>query len=330
VTTVQAAYIDRLGGPETIRYGRLPAPVPGPGEVLVHVRATTVNHVDTFVRAGLFRTALTFPFVIGRDLAGTVVATGAETTGFRPGQPVWCNSMGHDGRSGAAAELVAVPADRLYPLPDGVSPDDAVAVAHPAATAYLALFTHGGLRANEVVVIVGGAGNVGSAMVTMAAEAGARVVTTASTADIGYCREIGAADVLDYRDPGLAGRLGAACPDGAALYVDPAGVNDLETAVGLLAPGGRIVLLAGARSRPVLPVGPLYQRDCAIRGFVISHATTAELAEAAGEVGRLLAAGVLRSRRIDPLPLSAAADAHRMVEAGLTRGRRLVLRSPAG
>ncbi|MFD7656134.1 NADPH:quinone reductase [Actinosynnema sp. NPDC059797] len=327
MNTVRAAYVDRLGGPEEIRYGELAAPVPGPREVLVDVRATTVNHVDTFIRAGLFRTPLTFPFVVGRDLVGTVVSAGAEVTGFRPGDAVWCNSMGHGGRPGAAAERVAVPADRLYPVPAGVSQDDVVAVAHPAATAYLALFTHGGLRQGDVVVVVGGAGNVGSAMVAMAAATGARVVTTASAADFAYCREIGASEVVDRRDPGQAERLRAACPDGVDLYLDPAGANDVETAVDLLAHRGRVVLLAGMRARPTLPVGPLYLRDCAIRGFVISHATVAELAEAAGEINRLLAAGVVRPRRVDHLPLSATPEAHRLVEAGKTRGRRIVLRT---
>ncbi|RST16622.1 NADPH:quinone reductase, partial [Streptomyces sp. WAC04770] len=121
-----AAYIEQLGSPDTIRYGELPQPVAQAGEVLVDVSVASVNHVDTFVRSGAWRTPVTFPFVIGRDLAGTVAAA-APGTGFEVGERVWCNSMGHAGRQGAAAERVAVPADRLYRLPDGVDPEDAVA-----------------------------------------------------------------------------------------------------------------------------------------------------------------------------------------------------------
>src|SRR5207253_765147 len=110
---------------------------------------------DTFVRSGAWRTPLEFPFVIGRDLVGTVAAAGAGAGGFRVGDRVWCNSLGHDGRQGAAAEQAVVPVDRLYHLPDGVDPVDAVALAHPAATAHLALFTHGRLRAGESVAVLG-------------------------------------------------------------------------------------------------------------------------------------------------------------------------------
>ncbi|WP_433794961.1 NADPH:quinone reductase [Actinoplanes sp. CA-252034] len=322
---MRAAYIQELGPPGNIRFGELPAPVPGPDDVLVDVVVATVNHVDTFVRSGAWRTPLEFPFVVGRDLAGTVAAAGPGVAGFRPGDRVWSSSLGHAGRQGAAAEQAVVPVDRLYHLPGGVRPEDAVAVAHPASTAYLALFTHGRLRAGETVVVVGAGGNVGAATVVLAVAAGARVVATASAADADYCRSIGAAEVLDYRDPDLAGRLHAACPEGVDLYVDTAGANDVEGAVELLARRGRLVLLAGLRTRRTLPVGALYLKDCTIAGFAISQAGVGELAEAAVAVNRMLAEGRLRPRSVEILSLSAMAEAHRRVEAGEAHGRRLVL-----
>lgn len=322
---MRAAFIDRLGGPEEIRYGKLPDPVPGPTDVLVAVAGATVNPVDTFVRSGRFRTAASFPLVLGRDLVGTVVSAGPGAPGFAPGEVVWTGSLGHGGRQGAAAELAVVPADRLYHLPSGVDPFDAVATVHPAGTAYLALHRHGGLAAGETVLVAGAAGNVGAALVVLAADAGARVVATAAAADAEYCRSLGAAAVLDYRDPDLAARLREECPDGVDLYLDTAGVNDLSTAVDLLAFRGRIVLLAGAATRPELPVGPLYMKDGAVLGFVISRATSAELAAAAGATNRLLAAGLLRPRAVETAPLAQAGAAHRRMEAGELRGRRLVL-----
>jgi NADPH:quinone reductase-like Zn-dependent oxidoreductase len=324
---VHAAYVEELGPAESIRYGELPAPVPGPTDVLVDVLATTVNPVDTFVRSGLFRTPVEFPFVISRDLVGTVAEVGPGVDGFAVGDPVWCNSLGHGGRQGAAAEQAVVSVDRLYHLPAGVSPEVAVAVAHPAATAYLGLFTHGRLRAGETVLVGGAAGNVGSALVTLAVQAGARVVATASERDADYCRSLGAAAVIDYRDPLLADQVRQAFPDGVDMYLDTSGRNDLTTAVGLLAHRGRIVLLAGARSTPVLPAGPLYMNDSSIIGFVISHATSAELAEAAVTINRLLEDGRLRPRAVRTMPLSEAATAHSLVEKGETHGVRLVLRT---
>ncbi|MCC5477740.1 NADPH:quinone reductase [Streptomyces barringtoniae] len=324
---MRAAYIEELGSPDVIRYGEIAAPRPGPTDVLVDVLATTVNPVDAFVRSGLFRTPVGFPFVVGRDLVGTVAEAGPGVTGFRAGDRVWCNSLGHGGRQGAAAEQAVVAADRLYHLPEGVDPYAAVAVLHPAATAYLALFVHGRLRVAEAVLVAGAAGNVGSALVTMAVRAGARVLATAGARDARYCAELGAAEVFDYRDPDLTGKIRGAAPSGLDLYLDTAGVNDLESTVELLARRGRVVLLAGARTRPVLPAGALYMNDRSIVGFVISHATPDELAEAAAYINDLLGRGALRPRGIEVLPLGAAADVHARMEKGQLHGRRVVLRT---
>jgi NADPH:quinone reductase-like Zn-dependent oxidoreductase len=309
---MHAAFVERLGPPDNIRYGTLPDPVPGPDEVLVDVLATTVNPVDTFVRSGAFRTEVVLPLVMSRDLVGTVAA---PAHGFAAGEVVWSNSLGHGGRQGAAATQAVVKANRLYRLPPGANPIEAVAVVHPAATAYLALFTHGGLRPGMRVLVIGGAGNVGSAVIKLAALSGATVFATASLTDLDYCESLGAT-ATDYRDP--------AYPSEVDLYVDCAGVNDLETAVPLLAPRGRIVLLAGAATRPVLPVGPLYTNDCSIAGFVISHATPDELSAAATRLNTVLPE--LHPRHLEEHPLSATEETHKRLERGELHGRRVVLR----
>lgn len=322
---MRAAFIENFGPPDAIRCGELPQPRPGPTDVLVDVEVTTVNHVDTFVRSGAWRTPVEFPFVIGRDLVGTVAEAGPGALGFSVGDRVWCNSLGYGGRQGAAAERVVVPRDRLYHLPAGVSPEDAVAVAHPAATAYLGLFTHGRLRAGETVVVAGAGGNVGGALVAMAAQAGAKVVAVAGSYDADHCRSLGASEVVDYRAPDVVERIAALCPDGVDLYADAAGRNNVAEVVDLLARRGRLVLLAGMHTRAVLPVGALYTRDRSVIGFAISQADAGELAEAAGHVGRMLAEKRLAPRRVEVLPLAAAAEAHRRVEAGEGAGRRFVL-----
>lgn len=324
---MRAAYVKELGSPDGIHFGRLPDPIAGPTDVLVNVIATTVNPVDTFVRSGVFRTPLPFPFVIGRDMVGTVVEAGPGAPGFRPGDVVWSNSLGHEGRQGAAAEQVVVPVDRLYHLPDGVDPADAVSVAHPGGTAHLALFAHGRVRPGETVLVAGAGGNVGSAAVVMAVDAGARVIATCSPRDTDYVRSLGAEVVVDYNDPEKAARMRQFTPDGINLHIDTFGDHDLNAAVDVLAPRGRIVLLAGVRSRPEMPVGPFFMKDASILGFVISHASTEELGHAAAAINRLLVSKQLRPRLTETLPLSSAADAHRRMERGELHGKRLVLRT---
>jgi NADPH:quinone reductase-like Zn-dependent oxidoreductase len=323
---MRAAWIDALGPAGSIRYGELPVPVPGPSDVLVRVAAVAVNPVDTFVRSGTYRTPMSFPFVVGRDLAGTVAAAGPGAAGFAAGEAVWCNSLGHGGRQGAAAEYAVVPADRLYRLPRGTGPVAAAAVAHPAATAYLALTVHASLRAGETVYIAGGAGHVGGAAILLAARAGGRVIASASAADLGYCRSLGAEAALDYRAPDLAKRLRDAAPGGVDVHLDTSGQQDLALAVDTLAPRGRIVVMSGIAARAELPTGPLYTRDGRVTGFAISNATIPELAAAAARINQLLADGSLAPRNVEILPLAAAAEAHRRLETGQARGTRLILR----
>ncbi|MFG1815086.1 NADPH:quinone reductase [Kribbella sp. NPDC049174] len=311
--TMRTAYITAHGSPDVIQYGELPVPSPGPTDVLVKVEVVAVNHVDTFVRSGAYATSTPFPFVIGRDLVGTVVRSSVEE--FATGDRVWCNSLGHDGRQGSFAEFAVVPRDRLYRLPDGVNASEAVPVLHTAATAYLGLFRNGSLAPGETVLVLGAGGGVGSALVQLAAAAGARVVASCSPDDFDWCLSCGADQVFDYHDD-----VPAAAYD---LWIDNSGRHDLETAVPLLAQGGRIIALAGMAARPVLPMGALYTRDASIRGFVISNASTGDLAEAAKLINDQLAVKRLRARTRPSLPLSAAAEAHRQMEAGV-RGRILL------
>ncbi len=320
-----AAWIAERGPAEAIRYGKLPIPRPGPTDVLVRVQAVAVDPVDVLVRSGRYDTALPFPFVVGRDVVGTVAACGPGVTGFAPGEVVWSNSLGHAGRQGPSAEFAVVPVDRLYHLPEGASPVPAVAVLHPAASAYLGLVTHGALRAGQTVLIGGGAGHVGRAAIVIAVHAGARVLATAAAGDLDECRRLGAEAAFDYRDGDLVDTLRDAAGHRVDVQLDTSGHQNLDLAVDLAAPRGRIVVMAGMGERPQVPIGRIYTQDLTVVGFAISTATTAELAEAAARVNQLLGMGALLPRRVEAMPLSAAAEAHRRLEAGEARGVRLVL-----
>ncbi|MEV0218302.1 NADPH:quinone reductase [Streptomyces sp. NPDC050704] len=306
-----AAYITGFGGADDIRIGRLPLPVPGPDEALVRVDAVAANHVDTFVRSGAYATDVPFPFVIGRDLAGTVTAPAGP---FAPGDRVWCNSLGHNGRQGSFAQYAAVPVDRLYRLPAGVDPVRAVAVLHTAGTAHLGLFRTARIQQGETILVLGAGGGVGSAVVQLAAAAGTRVIAVDRAENAVWCRTCGAADVLDRADPGLPAAVRDLAPGGVDVVWDCSGHHDFETTVPLLARGGRVILMAGLRTRAVLPVGAVYTRDISLRGFVISNASTADLAEAAEDINRELARGRLTGRIRARLPLTEAARSHRLLE----------------
>ncbi|MBL0707225.1 NADPH:quinone reductase [Sinomonas sp. JC656] len=322
---MRAAFVRRLGGTENIEVGHLPVPEIGPTDALVRMEASTVNHVDLFVRSGAYRTATPFPFVIGRDLVGTVEQAGPGVVGFVPGDRVWTNSLGHAGRQGAFAEYAVVAEDRLYPLPTGVAPSAAAPVLHAAATAYLGLVREAELQLGETVYVAGGGGAVGGAAIQLAKAMGARVLTSASAADAGWCRSLGADVTLDYREPGLAGRIAEAAPDGIDVWWDTSGHHDFETTAPLLRLGARAILMAGMDAAPVLPVGDLYTRDAKLLGFAISNASVTDLARAARVINGLLAAGRLVSRIGATFRLADAAQAHEAMATGGVRGRVLVL-----
>jgi NADPH:quinone reductase-like Zn-dependent oxidoreductase len=153
-------------------------PVPGPTDVLVAVEVAAVNSAATFIRSGRYPTPMPLPFVVGRDLDGTVTAV-CPGSGFAPGERVWCNSLGHGGRRGSCATYAVVPADRLYPLPDGAEPAAVVAAFHPAATAFIGLHDRVCARAGQAILVGGAAGNVRSCVVRFASDAGLRVIATA-------------------------------------------------------------------------------------------------------------------------------------------------------
>lgn len=318
---MKAAYIERVGPPEVIRCGTLPDPVIGPGQALVRVRACAVNPIDTYVRGGMVAMPLPFPFVVGCDLAGDVIAVADDVDGLSPGSRVWASNQGLLGRQGTFAELAAVDARWLNPTPGAVSHRDAAAAALVAITAHLGLVTHAAVRAGETVFVNGGSGGVGSMVVQIANILGARVIASAGAAPKqDLVRRFGADVVVDHRDPAVADRIRAAAPRGVDVWWETQREPDLDRAVDLLAPGGRLVLMAGRDARPAFPVGPFYVKGCRVVGFAMFKASSQEQAAAGLDIGRWLAAGRLRAPIDRVLPLEETAAAHAAQEAA-TIGR---------
>ena len=314
---MKAAFIERVGPPEVIQYGDLPDPHPGPGQVLVKVRACAVNPIDTYVRAGTVVMPLAFPFVVGCDLAGEVVAVGPGVTTLAVGDRVWGSNQGVLGRQGTFAELAAVDARWLYATPADVSDRDAVAAALVGITAWLGLVPHAALKSGETIVVSGASGAVGSMVVQMAKLLGGRVIGVAGT-DAGLTRvaALGADAVVDRRGgaDAVAARLKAVTPDGVHVWWEALREPDFDTAIGLLADEGRMVLMAGRDARPPFPVGPFYVKQAKLMGFVMFKAAAELQATAARDINAWLASGTLRPPIGAVMPLAETAAAHRLQE----------------
>src|SRR5512137_1865970 len=170
---MKAAFFTQTGPPDVIQYGDLPDPKPGPTQCLVRVAAVDVNPIDTYIRAGLVPSKPSFPAILGRDLAGTVIECGPGARRFNPGDRVWATNQGLGDRPGTFSELAAVDERWLYPIPPGVKEEDIVALSLVAVTAHLGLVLKAQLKAGEILFVNGGAGGVGSCVVQMARQIGA-------------------------------------------------------------------------------------------------------------------------------------------------------------
>ena len=314
--SMKAAYIERLGGAEVIRYGELPDPVASPGQVLVRVEAVAVDPVDTYLRSGRWRTEISFPLALGRDLVGSVVAAGTGVTGFQPGERVWTNSAGYGGRAGATAELVAVDCERLYHLPAGADAVSFVAALHPGATAYGALHDRARVAPGECVAVVGANGAVGMCAVQVAAAAGAEVIATTRTVGaVERLHALGATRVI-VADAAAAPRAaGEAAPAGVDVLIDTTRHIDVSAVPEQLNPRGRIVLIAGA-GHADLDLRSFYLRELQLLGFVMSAMTVSELAAAADRINSTHPSRPLTVSVGRVLDFASAATAHTMLETG--------------
>ena len=321
---MKAAFLNQTGAPDVIQTGELPDPVCGPKDVLVRVKASSVNPIDTYIRAGVVPMATKFPYVPGCDVAGVVESVGGSVTKFKKGDRVCGSNQSLFGRQGGCAELLAVDEGWLYPTPAKQSDECAAAGSLVGITACLGLFQFAKLQSGEWIFVNGGSGGVGSAVIQFAKSAGAHVITTAgSDENRAYCRSIGADVVLSYREANVDDQIRDAAKANGGLNVwwETQREPNFDRMVGLMKNRGRLVIMAGRAARPEFPVGPFYTRDLSLVGFAMFNATLEEQRAAAERMNAADESGLWMPRIGARFPLSQQAEAHRLQEENTLGGK---------
>jgi len=301
---MKAVLLTGHGGPENLVLGDAPDPVAGPGEVVVDVHAASVNAADYKVRLGSYDSKLAFPYILGRDFSGVVSALGSGVTDFAPGDRVF--GVLDAGKEGAYAEKLAIKAAIIARKPDRLSHAEAAALALVSITAEWALEDTAKLQAGETVLITGGAGGVAGFAIQLAKHLGARVITTASAANLDYVRELGADRAIDYRAEDISRTV-----SGCDVVFDTVGGDVRPGCYAVLKPGGRMVWVAPAPAgfqpprSDVQTLRPGVARDRAHLQRMLA----------------LVDAGAVKPPPITLYPLAKAAAAHEVSESRHLRGK---------
>lgn len=311
---MKAARVAAFGGPDAVAIADIPRPEPGPGEVLLEVRAVAVNYVDLVVIAGRYQFKPPLPFTPGKGPAGIIAAVGAGVTGLKPGDRVLAMA-----EIGSYAEYATAPANQCYPLPAAMSFVDAAAMALAYDTAWFALRERGRFRAGETVLVLGASGAVGLAAVSLAKALGGRVLAgIANPSKAEAVREAGADAVIDLSAPDIHDSLRAqvhAATDGhgADIVIDPIGDRFFNAALRALAWRGRLVVVGFAAGEiPTLKANYLLVKNIEVSGLQISDyrkRVPDEVAACFAEVFGLYAEGRIRAPAATVLPLDRAAEA---------------------
>lgn len=314
--TMNAAYIEKTGPSEEIKFGQLPVPRINDDQVLVKVKTAAFSHIDNYVKNGQTSYELKFPYILGHDFCGIVDSVGKNVREFKPGQRVWSNTMGIHGRQGSFAQYAAVDEKNLNHLPENTNEVEAVSVLQSGTTACIGLMKIAKLMPNEVIFINGGSGNVGSCVIQLAKERGAKIIATAGDSEkMEWCLTLGANHAVNYKTENLEKSLKSIAPEGINIYWDTTREPNMEVAIPLLAKKGRVIMMAGYNAHPTLPVGQLYRKDCSILGFSINNASPDDLSSAAVMINFCLQQGKLKTRIAHVLPIQDINKAQKLFQS---------------
>ena len=323
-TAMKAIQIKQPGGPEAMELVELPVPEPKANEAVVKLAASGVNFIDVYQREGRYKVAL--PFVLGQEGAGAVTAVGSEVKSVKVSDRVaWTGVLG------AYAEYAAVPADRLVPIPAGVTDQQAAAAMLQGMTAHYLSYSTYPLKRGETALVHAAAGGVGLLLTQMAHNLGARVIATVSTEEKAkLARAAGADDVILYTQTDFEAETKRLMGGGAVDVVyDSVGKTTFEKGLNLLRPRGMMVLYGGSSGAvpPFDPIvltqkGSLFLTRPSLANYIAAHE---ELVARSGAVFGMMAAGKLKLRIEHKYPLSEAQQAHRDLEGRKTTGKLLLV-----
>ena len=301
---MKAAYFVEHGGPEVMRYGDVPDPVAGPGQVLVDVHAASVNGADWKVRAGKYAPITDVPYVPGRDFSGVVSALGDGVEDLAVGVAVF--GVCDVGQEAAYAEKVAIRSAIVAKKPESLSHIECAALALIGLTALCSIEDTLKLKAGEKILIQGGAGGVASFAIQLAKHIGAQVITTASAANHDYVRRLGADEVIDYRSQDFTKVV-----SGCDAVFDTVGGDVATRSFTVLRAGGRAAFIASGTTAPASPRNDV----TSLRPKVGRDRLHLD------RIAALVTSGAVRVPEITLYPLSKAAEAHAVSEGRHLRGK---------
>lgn len=307
---MKAIRIHEFGGPEVLRLEDVPAPKPGPGEVLVQVKAAGVNPFEAYIRAGTYPVKPELPFTLGPDAGGIVAEAGPGVAGIEQGARVYTAGT----ITGSYAEFALCRSAQVHPLPPNVSFSQGAAVNVPCATAYRALFYRAQAQPGETVLIHGASGGVGTAAVQLARAHGLTVIGTAGTAEGRelVCSE-GAHHALDHHSPDYLDKLREITGGrGVDVIIEMLANVNLGKDLTAVARSGRVVIIG---SRGTVEINPrdAMSRDAAVLGMTLWNTPEKELAAIHAALVAGLENGTLKPVVGRELSLADAARAHQLL-----------------
>ena len=323
---MRAVTVTEPGGPDVLTLADQPDPEPGPGELVIEVAATAVNRADLLQRQGLYPPPPGASEIIGLECSGTVAALGPDVEGWQVGDEVCALLAG-----GGYANRVCVPAGQVMPIPRGVDLVTAAALPEVACTVWSNVFMVAGLRPDENFLVHGGAGGIGTFAIQLASALGARVLTTAGSAEkLAVCEDLGADVTINYREDDFVEAVREATDGhGADVILDNMGAAYLGRNVEALATEGRLVIIGmQGGTKGELDISVLLRKRGAVVATALRSRPPADkaaiCAAVAEHVWPMVAHGRIRPIVHTSLPLAEAAAAHALMERGDNVGKILL------
>jgi NADPH2:quinone reductase len=309
---MEAVYLTKTGSPEVLQFGELPEPSVGPNDVLIRVRACSLNRLDVFTREGSHGTRITPPHVLGGDFAGEVVQVGAAVETIQPGAQVIAAGRG------GYAELAVAPSDRVYPLPRGCTFNQGATLPVAGLTAWQMVMNRACVRPGESALITAAGSGVSTFAIQLCRTLGARVITTASSPDkLEKALALGAEAGIDYTREDILERVRTFTGgEGVDVVLEHVGTPVWHACFESLKPGGRFVTCGvTAGHRVELHLGRVFARALTIMG--VGRGTPDDMRAFL----KVVAQGKVQGIVSQAFPLSRAVEAHRMMEASSFFGK---------